>query len=97
MGRNKAMDLWLVQRWMAAEAILNALNDLTPPKPHTTMKRRNKNLALQWFKDRDQKPFGYGWCLAVCEVNPNFIRRELNLRLKGSTPVAARGIIHAAL
>ena len=33
--------------------------------------------SKEWFKDKSREPFGYYWCLNMCRVNPNYIRKEI--------------------
>ena len=64
-----AMDDTIAYKWLAAETIVEALRDLR----YTD----TRNAELVWFGRRSMTPFGYGWCLDVCGVNPNLIRQKI--------------------
>jgi len=78
---------------MAAETILVSLadirrwSDMKKPKCKkdiclNVVRTRYKNMALKWFNERSDGPFGYGWCLVLTGYNPNQIRKLINQYLE---------------
>ena len=68
---------------LARAVIYQSLKDLKR-QPHKRTRReqakeieQNKVDARKWFDERNEVPFGYGWCLGVTGLRPNLIRKEI--------------------
>ena len=73
---------------LASDMIRVSLNDIkrgsqfTNSKSDTFLRNyRDKENALRWFNERSTSPFGYGWCLQYSGINPNLVRKTINLYL----------------
>ena len=90
------LEIQIVAKALACEMIMLALSDLENFGVHrmrfweSTEHTEFAKDALCWFKQRLTTPFGYGWCLAQSEMNPNLIRRVINklLARKGNLCLA---------
>lgn len=82
-------DIREVARAMGRETIMISLNDLKDRKTHF----QERAEALAWFNERSMAPFGYGWCLEQSGMNPNDIRKGINLYLNlGADGEALKGL-----
>ena len=70
MSRKQNCDIIEIAEGLAMHTIIINLHDI--------LKKRHHNLALAWFRWRDETPFGYGWCLNYFSINPNLVRKIIN-------------------
>ena len=71
-------------REIAREMICQALKDVKGVYRQQAACRKE---ALAWFRDRSERPFGYGWCLYYSGLNPKTLREQItkfsNPKIKG--------------
>jgi len=70
-------------RRMAADLIIQSLKDLQKPRERGVnhpmeLQEARREEAKHWFDDRSDTPFGYLWCLTLCEQNGAMIRKAVN-------------------
>jgi hypothetical protein len=77
-------DFELGVKKLTAEMIHQALADLANrKKPQAKMGHSLANRELRysdarkWIDENSLNVFGFRWCLGLCGVNPNFIRRAI--------------------
>lgn len=68
---------------MAADMICLSLKELQAPRKRgvnhpESLQQARREEAYKWFQERSDKPFGYLWCLSLCEQNGAMIRRAVN-------------------
>lgn len=44
--------------------------------------KKERQDALDWFNERSQEVWGYGWCLSVSRLPPSFVRAKINEAIK---------------
>ncbi len=66
-------------KYLASEMIELALKDLEVPE--TT----NFFDAKRWVEANSRKFGGYCWCIGKAEINPNIVRKAINILLGGGT------------
>jgi len=37
-----------------------------------------RNDAIRWVDENSRELFGFAWCVAMCGINPNYLRRLIN-------------------
>lgn len=82
-------DILEIAKDLARETIMIALADLQNSfEPYEKPYVRHE--LLDWFNRRSMAPFGYGWCLTQSGMNPNDIRRGIDLMQKGLAPLTSK-------
>lgn len=69
--------------YLALETITISIGELT--KAVRDSDKQTIESIMRWFNDRQQVPFGYGWCLSITGANPNAVRERINAIVKKST------------